>query len=60
MEHDRGREKRNAYTLLVGKSEEKTPQGRTKRRWMDDIKMEIEWGGMDGTDLAQDRDYRLL
>jgi hypothetical protein len=42
-----------------GKPEGKTPLGRPRRRWEDNIKMvlrEIGWGGMDWTDLAQDRD----
>jgi hypothetical protein len=43
----------------VGKPEEKKPLGRPRRRWEDNIKMdlrEIGWGGMDFIDLAQDRD----
>jgi hypothetical protein len=43
-------EKKNAYRLLVGKPEEKTPLGRPRRRWVDNIKMdllEIGWGGVD-------------
>jgi hypothetical protein len=50
---------RNAYRILVGKPEGTTPLGRSRRRWVDNIKMElrvIEWGGMDWTDLAQDGD----
>jgi hypothetical protein len=57
-------ETRNAYRILVGKPEGKRPQGKPKRRWMDNIKMdlrEIEWDGMDWIDLAQDRDqWRAL
>jgi hypothetical protein len=52
-------EKRNAYRILVGKPEEKRPLGRPRRRWVDNIKMdlrEIGWDGMDWIDLAQDRD----
>jgi hypothetical protein len=52
-------EKRNAYRILVGKPEGKRPLGRPRRRWVDNIKMdlrEIEWDGMDWIDLAQDRD----
>jgi hypothetical protein len=52
-------EKRKAYRILVGKPEGKRPLGRPRRRWEDSIKMdlrEIEWGGMDWIDLAQDRD----
>jgi hypothetical protein len=40
-------EKRNVYRLLVGKTEEKRPLGRSRRRWIDNIKMgilEIELG----------------
>jgi hypothetical protein len=42
----------------VGKQEGKRPLGRLRCRWEDNIKMdlrEIEWGGMDWIDLAQDR-----
>jgi hypothetical protein len=52
-------EKRNAYRILVGKPEGKRPLGRPRRRWMDNIKMdltEIGWDGMDWIDLAQNRD----
>jgi hypothetical protein len=52
-------EKRNAYRLLVGKPEGKRPLGRPRRRWVDNIKMdllEIGWGGVDWIGLAQDRD----
>jgi hypothetical protein len=58
------REKRNAYRILVGNSEGKRPLGRPRRRWVDDIKIdlrEIGWGGMDWIDLVQDRDqWRAL
>jgi hypothetical protein len=43
------REKRNEYRIL-GKPEGKRPLGRSRRRWVDNIKMdlrEIGWGGMD-------------
>jgi hypothetical protein len=52
-------EKRNVYSLLVGKPEGKRALGRPRRRWIDNIKMDLEyifWGGMDCIDLAQDRD----
>jgi hypothetical protein len=52
-------EKRNAYRIFVGKPERKRTLGRTRRRWVNNIKMdlrEIGWYGMDWTDLAQDRD----
>jgi hypothetical protein len=54
-------EKRNAYRILVGKPEGETQLGRLRRRWVDNIKMdlrEIGWGGMGWIDLAQDRDQR--
>jgi hypothetical protein len=48
----------------VGKSEEKRPLRRPRRRWEDNIKMnlrEIEWDGMDWIDLDEDRDqWRAL
>jgi hypothetical protein len=34
-------EKRNVYRLLVGKPEGKRPLGRPRRRWIDNIKMDI-------------------
>jgi hypothetical protein len=43
----------------VGKSEGKRPLGRTRRRWVDNIRMdlrEIGWNGMDWINLAQDRE----
>jgi hypothetical protein len=52
-------EQRNANMLFVGKSEGKRPLGRTRYRWVDNIKMdlrEIGCGGMDWIDLAQDTD----
>jgi hypothetical protein len=57
-------EKRNAYRILVGKPEGERPLGRPRRRWEDNIRMdlrEIGWGDMDWIDLAQDRDqWRTL
>jgi hypothetical protein len=43
----------------VGTPEGKRPLGGSSRRWAGNIKMDprdIEWGGMEGIDLAQDRD----
>jgi hypothetical protein len=43
-------ETRNASRILVGKPEGKIPQGRPRRRWFDNIRMdlrEIGWDGMD-------------
>jgi hypothetical protein len=51
-------EKRNAYRILVGKPEGKRPLGRPRRRWVDNIKMDLRevWNGRDWINLAQDRD----
>jgi hypothetical protein len=43
-------EKRNVYRLLVGKPEGKRPLGRPRRRWMDNIKMDLLEIGLDGVD----------
>jgi hypothetical protein len=43
----------------VGKREGKRSLGRPRRRWMDNIKIDLRaigWGGTDWIDLAQDRD----
>jgi hypothetical protein len=57
-------EKRNAYRILVGKSEGKRRLGRTRRGWVDNIKIdlrEIGWVGVDWIDVAQNRDqWRAL
>jgi hypothetical protein len=57
-------EKRNVYRLLVGKPEGKESIERPRRRWVNNIKMdllEIGWGGADWIGLAQDRDkWRAL
>jgi hypothetical protein len=34
-------EKRNAYRILVGKPEGKRPLGRPRRRWVDNIKIDL-------------------
>jgi hypothetical protein len=52
-------EKKSAYRILVGKPEGKRPLGRPRRRWEDNIKMdirEIGLGGVDWNYLVQDRD----
>jgi hypothetical protein len=54
-------EKMNAYRIMVEKPEGRRPLGRSRRRWTDNIKMdlrEIRWDGVDWIDLAQDRDQR--
>jgi len=46
--------------VLVEKPEGKRPLGRPKRRWEDNIKMDLQEVGCGGTDwieLAQDRDW---
>jgi hypothetical protein len=57
-------EKRNAYRILVGKPEGKRSLGRPRRRWVNNIKIDlrgIECDGTDWIDLARDRDqWRAL
>jgi hypothetical protein len=57
-------DKRNAYRILLGKPEGKRPLGRLRRRWEDNIRMDlryIRWGGMEWINLAQDRNkWRAL
>jgi hypothetical protein len=45
----RRREKRNAHRILVGKPEGKRQLGRPRRRWADNIKIDLrdKWGSMD-------------
>jgi hypothetical protein len=55
---------RNAYNILVGKPESKRTLGKPRRRWEDNIRLdlwEIGWEGVDWTHVAQDRDqWRAL
>jgi hypothetical protein len=57
-------EGRGVYTVLVGIPEVKRPLGRPRRRWEDNIKMDLQevgCGGMVWIELAQDRDmWRAL
>jgi hypothetical protein len=57
-------EKRNSYRLLVGKSEGKRPLERPRRRWEDNIRMdlgEVGWGDVDWIGLAKDKNrWRAL
>jgi hypothetical protein len=56
-----GEEKKNANNILMGKPEGKRPLGRPRRRWEDNIKIdlrELGWGGMGWVDLAEDRNQR--
>jgi hypothetical protein len=50
-------EKRNTYRLLVEKPEGKRPLGRPRRRWVDNIRLdlgEVGWADVDWIGLAQD------
>jgi hypothetical protein len=50
-------ENRNAYMLLAKRPEEKRRLGRPRRRWVDNIRMdlgEVRWGDVDWISLAQD------
>jgi len=52
-------ERRGVYKVLVGKREGKRPFGRPRRRWEDNIKMDLQkvgCGVTDWIDLARDRD----
>jgi hypothetical protein len=57
-------EGRGVYRVLVGKPEGKIPLGRPRRRWEDNIRMDLQEVGCgceDWTELAQDRDrWRAL
>jgi hypothetical protein len=47
----------NAYRILVGKPEGKRPLGRPRRKWVDNIKMDLRetgWDGANWIDMAQD------
>jgi hypothetical protein len=58
------RDRRGVHRILVRKREGKRPLGRPRRRWEDNTKMDLQevgCGGMDGIELAQDRDnWRTL
>jgi hypothetical protein len=58
------RETRNVYRILVGEPEGKRPLGIPRRRWVNNIKMDLGakvWDVMDLISLAQDRDkWRAL
>ena len=53
------RERRGVYRVVVGKPEGKRPLGRPRRRWEDNIKMDLQevvCEGMDWIKVVQDRD----
>jgi hypothetical protein len=56
--------RRGVYRVLVGKPEGKRPLWRTRRRWQDNIKVDLQeviCGGTDWIELAQDKDrWRAL
>jgi hypothetical protein len=57
MQHGWG--ERCVYSVSVGKTKEKRPMGRPRRRWEDNIKIdlkEVGCGDMDWIDLAQERE----
>jgi len=52
-------DERGVYRVLVGKQEGRTPLGRPRRRWVDNIRMDLQevgCGYMDWIGLDQDRD----
>jgi len=56
-------EDRGVYRVLVGKPEGRRPLGRPRRRWVDNIRMDLQvgCGHTDWIGLAQDRDrWRAL
>ena len=57
-------EERGLHRVLMGKPEGKRPLGRPRRRWVDNIRMDLQelgCGYMDWIELAQDRDrWRTL
>jgi hypothetical protein len=56
--------KRNACRILVERPKGKRPLERPRRRWVDNVKMDLRetgWGDIEWIDLAKDRDqYRAL
>ena len=57
-------ERRGLYSVLVGKPEGRRPPGRPRRRWEDNIKIDLQevgYASMNWIDLGQDRDrWRAL
>ena len=60
QKNERMGERRGVYRVLVGKPERKRPLARRRRRWENNIKMDLQevgCGSIDWMDLAQDRDW---
>jgi hypothetical protein len=54
-------QRRNVYRLLVGKPEGRRPLGRQRRRWLDNVRMDLVRDLVDWIGVAQDRDrWRAL
>jgi hypothetical protein len=56
-------DRRRAYKVLVGRPEGKSPLGRPRCRWEDNVKVDLQEvgrGNINMTDLAQDRNRRLV
>jgi hypothetical protein len=54
-------ERRGVYMALLGKPEGERPSGRRRRRWEDNIEIDLQevgCGGMDWIELTQERDRR--
>ena len=51
-------EGRGAYSVLIGKPEGKKPLGRPRRRWMDNIKMDLQEVGSADMDLIEQAQHR--
>jgi len=52
-------DRRSVCRVVVGKPEGKSPLGRSRRRWEDNIKMDLQkvgWGDMEWIAVAEDRD----
>ena len=48
--------RRGVHRVLVGKPQGKSPLGRPRRRWEDNVKMELQEVGCGGMDWIEDRD----
>ena len=55
--------RRGAYRVLVRRREGKRPLGKPRRRWVNNVNMDLQsvrWGSLDWIDLAQERDRSRL